>query len=86
MEITDNQMSVSSPKIFTTRNIEEQRLHMWRNSTFEDEINLCERRNIQDVFLKYLPKDEIILEALRDNPAGQSNQQTPIIILRNKNV
>ncbi len=30
-------------------------------------------------------KDKIILEALKDNPAGQSNQQTPIIILR-KNV
>jgi len=31
-------------------------------------------------------KDKLILEALKDNPAGQSNQQTPIIILRNKNV
>lgn len=27
-------------------------------------------------------KDKLILEALKDNPAGQSNQQTPIIILR----
>ncbi len=31
-------------------------------------------------------KDKIILESLKGNPAGQSNQQTPIIILRNKNV
>jgi len=29
-------------------------------------------------------KDELILEALKDNPAGQSNQQTPIIIIREK--
>ena len=29
-------------------------------------------------------KDEIILEALKDNPAGQSDQQTPIIIIRKK--
>jgi len=29
-------------------------------------------------------KDKIILEALKDNPAGQSNQQTPIIIIRKK--
>jgi len=29
-------------------------------------------------------KDKIILEALKDNPAGQSNQQTPIIIIREK--
>ena len=27
-------------------------------------------------------KDKIILEALKDNPAGQSDQQTPIIIIR----
>lgn len=27
-------------------------------------------------------KDKLILEALKDNPAGQSNQQTPVIILR----
>lgn len=27
-------------------------------------------------------KDKLILETLKDNPAGQSNQQTPIIILR----
>ncbi len=31
-------------------------------------------------------KDKSILQALKGNPAGQSNQQTPIIILRNKNV
>jgi len=29
-------------------------------------------------------KDKLILEALKDNPAGQSNQQTPIIIIRKK--
>ncbi len=29
-------------------------------------------------------KDKIILEALKDNPAGQSDQQTPIIIIREK--
>jgi len=29
-------------------------------------------------------KDKIILEALKDNPAGQSDQQTPIIIIRKK--
>ena len=27
-------------------------------------------------------KDELILEALKDNPAGQSNERTPIIIIR----
>jgi len=27
-------------------------------------------------------KEELILKILKDNPAGQSNQQTPIIILR----
>lgn len=27
-------------------------------------------------------KDKLVLEILKDNPAGQSNQQTPIVILR----
>lgn len=31
-------------------------------------------------------KEKLILEILKDNPAGQSNQQTPIIILRKINV
>jgi len=30
-------------------------------------------------------KEKLILEILKDNPAGQSNQQTPIIILRKQN-
>jgi len=29
-------------------------------------------------------KDELILEVLKDNPAGQSDQQTPIVIIRKK--
>lgn len=29
-------------------------------------------------------KEKLLLEILKDNPAGQSNQQTPIIILRKK--
>jgi len=29
-------------------------------------------------------KEKFILEILKDNPAGQSNQQTPVIILRKK--
>jgi len=29
-------------------------------------------------------KDKIILEVLKDNPAGQSDEQTPIIIIREK--
>jgi len=30
-------------------------------------------------------KEKLLLKILKDNPAGQSNQQTPIIILREKN-
>jgi len=36
---------------------------MWSNRQIEDEVNLCERRNLQGVFQEYLPKDQPILEA-----------------------
>ena len=42
-------------------------------------------RNIIGISNDLKNKKEVILEALKNNPAGQSNQQTPIIILR-KNV
>ncbi len=39
-------------------------------------------RNIIGISNDLKERKEEILEALKDNPAGQSNQQTPIIILR----
>ena len=39
-------------------------------------------RNIIGISNDLKDRKEEILEALKDNPAGQSNQQTPIIILR----
>lgn len=36
---------------------------MWSNRQIEDEVALCERRNLLDVFLHYLPKGERIIEA-----------------------
>jgi len=53
----------SSPKVFTYLNLSQQHAHMWSNRQIEDEVALCERRNLQDVFLKYLPKGERTIEA-----------------------
>jgi SAM-dependent methyltransferase len=36
---------------------------MWSNRQIKGEVDLCERRNLLEVFLRYLPKGERILEA-----------------------
>jgi SAM-dependent methyltransferase len=50
-------------KIYTIRNPEEQREHMWSARRIEEEIVSCSRRSIERYFLDYLPKDAPILEA-----------------------
>lgn len=40
-------------------------------------------QNIVGISSDIKGKEKIILNALRNNPAGQSNQQTPIIIIKN---
>ncbi|HTP65136.1 MAG TPA: class I SAM-dependent methyltransferase [Geobacteraceae bacterium] len=53
----------SSPKIYSYLNLAEQQNHMWSDRQIEDEVALCARRNLLQVFLDYLPKGERILEA-----------------------
>jgi len=53
----------TSPKVYTYLNLSEQQAHMWSNRQIDDEVALCERRNLLDVFLEYLPKGERIIEA-----------------------
>ena len=50
-------------KIFTIRNIDAQREHMWSARRIEEEVAACSRRRISRYFMEYLPKDEPILEA-----------------------
>jgi len=53
----------SLEKIFTIRDIDGQREHMWSTRRIEEEVAACSRRNISRYFLRYLPKDAPILEA-----------------------
>ncbi|MGA6992778.1 MAG: methyltransferase domain-containing protein [Candidatus Deferrimicrobiaceae bacterium] len=50
-------------KIYTIRNPEAQREHMWSARRIEEEIAACPRRSIARYFLDHLPKDAPILEA-----------------------
>lgn len=50
-------------KIYTIRDAAGQQDHLWDNHVIEDEIAACPERNIVDYFLRYLPKDESVLEA-----------------------
>ncbi|HET7319412.1 MAG TPA: methyltransferase domain-containing protein [Nitrospirota bacterium] len=50
-------------KIYTVRNVFQQQTHLWDKHTIAEEVAACSRRNIRVTFLKYLPKDEPILEA-----------------------
>lgn len=50
-------------KIFTIRNLEAQREHMWSTRRIEEEVAACPRRRIARYFIEYLPKGEPILEA-----------------------
>ena len=50
-------------KIYTIRNPEEQREHMWSTRRIEEEVEACPRRAIARYFLDHLPKDAPILEA-----------------------
>jgi SAM-dependent methyltransferase len=50
-------------KIYTIRDPEGQRFHMWSARRIEDEVAACPRRSIERVFRDYLPKDAPILEA-----------------------
>jgi len=50
-------------KIYTVRNLEAQREHMWSARRIEEEVAACPRRSIERLFLDYLPKDAPILEA-----------------------
>jgi SAM-dependent methyltransferase len=36
---------------------------MWDSHLIEDEVSVCQQRNIIDYLFRYLPKDELILEA-----------------------
>jgi SAM-dependent methyltransferase len=50
-------------KIYTVRNVYQQQAHLWDKHTVAEEVAACSQRNIRDTFLKYLPKNEPILEA-----------------------
>ena len=50
-------------KIYTIRNPEEQREHMWSARRIEEEVEACPRRSIARYFVDHLPKDAPILEA-----------------------
>jgi len=50
-------------KIYTIRDPEGQRVHMWSARRIEEEVNACPRRSIARYFLDHLPKDAPILEA-----------------------
>jgi SAM-dependent methyltransferase len=50
-------------KIFTIRDIDAQREHMWSARRIEEEVAACPRRRIARYFMEYLPKGEPILEA-----------------------
>ena len=50
-------------KIYTIRDPEGQRVHMWSARRIEEEVNACPRRSIARYFLENLPKDAPILEA-----------------------
>jgi hypothetical protein len=41
--------------------------------------------NILGVSNNLKGKEKLLLQILKDNPAGQSNEQTPIIIIREQN-
>lgn len=53
----------ASPKVHTYLDLSQQQSYMWSNRQIDDEVALCDRRNLQDVFLKFLPKGERIIEA-----------------------
>ena len=53
----------SSPKVHTYLDLSQQQAYMWSNRRIEGEVALCERRNLLDVFQKYLPKGKRIIEA-----------------------
>ena len=50
-------------KIYTIRDVAQQQNHLWNNHMIADEVAACSERNIADHFLRYLPKDEPVLEA-----------------------
>jgi SAM-dependent methyltransferase len=50
-------------KIFTIRDLDVQREHMWSTRAIEEEVAACPGRRITRYFLEYLPKNEPILEA-----------------------
>jgi len=50
-------------KIYTIRNPEEQREHLWNTRRIEEEVAACARRSIKPYFFEHLPKDAPILEA-----------------------
>jgi SAM-dependent methyltransferase len=50
-------------KIYTIRNQEAQREHLWSARRIEEEVAACPRRSIERLFLGHLPKDAPILEA-----------------------
>jgi SAM-dependent methyltransferase len=53
----------SSPKVHTYLDLSQQQAFMWSKRQIEDEVALCEQRNLLDVFLRFLPKGERIIEA-----------------------
>jgi SAM-dependent methyltransferase len=53
----------SSPKVHTYLDLSQQQAYMWSNRRIEEELALCERRNLLDVFMRYLPKGERTIEA-----------------------
>lgn len=50
-------------KIYTIRNLGAQQIHMWDDSSVEEEVKTCPARNIFDYFIEHLPKNDPILEA-----------------------
>jgi len=50
-------------KIFTIRDTSMQQTFLWKDHIIEDEVAACDDRNIKFHMVKYLPKDEEVIEA-----------------------
>jgi SAM-dependent methyltransferase len=50
-------------KIYTVRDVDRQRTHLWEGHLIEQEVSACSDRSIVPYFLELLPKEDEILEA-----------------------
>lgn len=52
-----------SYKLISVRPPSEQDVLQWSIRSLEDELNVCDNRTLSDVFIEYLPKDGVCVEA-----------------------